>query len=67
MAGDDRRPVENDPKPPLMKEWSVSAPPGDSDLDSFRDEKRVVQVASITIKRYSHFFVPEQEFGVNHR
>jgi len=50
-----------------MKEWSVSAPPGDSDLDSFRDEKRVVQVASITIKRYSHFFVPEQEFGVNHR
>ncbi|MHC2897716.1 hypothetical protein ACVIU4_008870 [Bradyrhizobium barranii subsp. barranii] len=29
-----------------MKERSVSAPPGDSDLDSFRDEKRVVLVAT---------------------
>jgi hypothetical protein len=32
-----------DPKPPLMKERSVSVP---SDLDLLRDEKRVVQVAS---------------------
>lgn len=29
-----------------MKERSVLAPPGDSDLGSFRDEKRVVPVAT---------------------
>lgn len=29
-----------------MKERSVPAPPGDSDLHSFRDEKRVVPVAT---------------------
>jgi hypothetical protein len=34
------------PKPPLTKERSEFAPPGDSGLDSFRDEKRVVHVAS---------------------
>ena len=33
-------------KPLCMKERSVSAQPSDSDLDSFRDEKRVVDVAS---------------------
>jgi hypothetical protein len=54
----------SDPKPPLTKERSVSAPPSDSDLVSFRDEKRVVHAA---IKRYSKFLYAEQEFGVNHR
>jgi len=50
-----------------MKERSAFAPPGDSDPDSFRDEKRVVHVAGKISNGASDFHVAGQEFGVNHR
>jgi hypothetical protein len=47
-------------KPLCMKERSVSAQPSDSDLDSFRDEKRVVDVASQLSSGTSNFYVAGQ-------
>lgn len=46
---------------------SVFAPPGDLDLDAFREEKRVVHVATSISSGTRNFYVAEQEFGVNHR
>jgi hypothetical protein len=50
-----------------MKERSAFAPPGDSDPDSFRDEKRVVRIATSISSGTPNFHVAEQELGVNHR